>query len=70
MTAITTDRPHVGEREAADYLRVSIATLRRWRWLRIGPAWCRPAGSKAPLYLRADLDAWIESGRVEPRSAA
>jgi hypothetical protein len=66
-TGTPSPRDHLTETEAADYLCKSVATLRRWRWRRIGPAWSRPPGSKAPLYLRGDLESWIRSGRVDPR---
>ena len=63
-----TNSTRLTESKAAHYLGKSISTLRRWRWLRIGPPWCKPPGTKAPLYLESDLEAWIESGRVEPRA--
>jgi excisionase family DNA binding protein len=50
------------EDEAADYLRVSARTLRRWRedGTDEGPAWVR-LGPKMVRYTRATLDMWLSS---------
>lgn len=48
--------------EAADYLRVSDATLRRWRMQGRSPPYSK-IGSK-PMYRRAILDDWIEGRQV------
>lgn len=55
---------YLPERDAARYLRKSLSTLRRWRWMRTGPAWTKCG--KAVEYLLSDLDAFRASGRVEP----
>jgi hypothetical protein len=56
----------VTERDAAAYIGLTVAYLRKARYL----------GDRGPAYLRidrtiryriADLDAWLEQHRVEPR---
>ncbi|CAL9611445.1 helix-turn-helix transcriptional regulator [Nocardiopsis dassonvillei] len=46
--------------EAADRLRVSADTLRRWRRHDTGPAWHR-AGDRLVRYRTTDIDAWVTS---------
>jgi hypothetical protein len=48
-------------KEAAEYLRISIAQLERWRLDGVGPAYSKPF--KAIIYDRADLDEWIASNK-------
>jgi len=36
-----TQKPHCDERAAAEYLDVSVATLRDWRFHRTGPVFAR-----------------------------
>jgi excisionase family DNA binding protein len=52
------------EAELADYCRVSLRTVRRWRAERTGPPvlW---AGDR-PRYRREDVDAWLRR-RAEDR---
>ena len=45
--------------EVAEYLNVSIDTIRRWRYHRKGPAFLRIG--KVCRYWRSEVDAWIES---------
>ena len=56
----------INEHEAADYLAVRVATLRRWRWAGRGPCFVK-IGS-AVRYDPADLDALIEAGRRKSTS--
>ena len=58
----------VDEAEAAEYLAVSVLTMRRWRWARTGPAFLK-LGS-AVRYDTRDLDAFLRAGRREPVEAA
>jgi len=58
----------LNEREAARLLGVSVATVRRWRWLRMGPVY-RKIGARV-LYDTADLRAFVDARRVEPAEAA
>jgi hypothetical protein len=55
--------------EAAEYLRVSVRTLQRWRLDGVGPTPIEvsPPTATRPQwrYLLADLDAWVRGGRVE-----
>ncbi len=39
------DGPLWDEKEAADYLHVAVATLRRWRWAGKPPAFVKIGGS-------------------------
>lgn len=62
------------EREAAEYLRVAVGTLRRWRWAGKPPAFIKIGGRVR--YDVQDLDALITAGRRSstsdpgPREAA
>ena len=53
--------PLLTDIEAASYLRVQVATLRRWRWAGKGVQFIK-IGSRV-RYDVADLDAFIEAGR-------
>jgi hypothetical protein len=48
-------------REAAAYLRVSVATLKSWRAKKIGPPW-RRRGARLVSYFPADLEAFLRDG--------
>lgn len=51
-------------REAAEYLGVSLATVRRWSDAGVGPAcWRTPGGARR--YDKAELDAWLAAQREE-----
>ncbi len=56
----------LNEREAADFLRTSSQTLRTWRPRR-RPKFIRLGAGKQPAirYDRAELERFIEAGRVE-----
>lgn len=54
--------------EAASYLRLSKATLERFRLTGGGPLYAKLGG--AVRYRRAELDKWIESRLVASTSAA
>ena len=51
----------ITENEAAEYLCLSPATLRRWRWAGKGPEFVKIGG--AVRYDPVDIDAFIEQGR-------
>ena len=53
------DDPLLTEQELADYCRVSLRTVQRWRAEGTGPPvlW---AGDR-PRYRREDVDAWLRS---------
>ncbi len=59
----TTSQSLVNDVDAADYLGLSVHTLRRWRMFRNGPAFVK-VGGKAVRYRIADLEAFI--GRPAP----
>jgi predicted site-specific integrase-resolvase len=48
--------------EVAAYLRVARVTLGRWRREGSGPPWSRPV--RRILYLKRDLDAWVDASRT------
>ena len=48
--------------EAAKYVRLSIATLEKYRAQDRGPRCCRPEGTRNYRYLQSDLDAWVQGG--------
>jgi excisionase family DNA binding protein len=50
--------------EAADYLRVPVATLAAWAYRHTGPQFYRVG--RRVLYRRAELDRWIEDQKVNP----
>jgi hypothetical protein len=52
------------EAELADYCRVKLRTVQRWRYERTGPPvlW---AGDK-PRYRRAEVDKWLRRRAEEP----
>ena len=51
----------LNEREAAQFLTLKVATLRRWRWSGSGPAFIKLGG--AVRYDPADLESFEMSGR-------
>ncbi len=55
---------HLTEAEVADFLRLSPATLKRWRNKREGPPYIHVGA--AVRYPHADLLIWIASRRVVP----
>ena len=58
-------RETVTEREAATMLSVAIQTLRNWRYLRRGPAYCK-IGGRAVRYRLCDLRDFIDNSRIDP----
>ena len=50
---------YLRQKEAANYLRVSVRTLRNWTKARAIP-FARPPNSRVVLYARTDLDKAIE----------
>lgn len=56
----TANQPEMlNDLQVAKYLRMSVASVRRWRVLRQGPKFFK-IGS-AVRYRKADLDAWLDS---------
>ena len=51
------------EEELAEYLRVSLATVRRWRYEQTGPPveWA----GRRPRYRKAEVDAWLQREQEE-----
>ena len=52
------------EHEAAEYLRVSVKTIRKWRYLCSPPAYHK--FGKTVRYRLSDLDEYANSHRIEP----
>jgi hypothetical protein len=59
QASVEASRRMLNEHEAAEMLGVSVALLRRWRWLRQGPRY-RKCGRRV-LYQIRDLDSYISS---------
>ena len=55
----------VNEYQAAKLLSLKVATLRRWRFLRRGPAYIRVGGTTI-RYDTTDIATFIAAGRVTP----
>jgi len=55
--------------EAAEYLRISVRTLERWRVTGSGPAWVK-CGKRRVLYQQSILEEWIASRVVHSTSEA
>lgn len=62
------DNRLLDEHEAAARLGLTVATLRRWRWARRGPAWVKVGA--AVRYSPTDLAEFIDAGRQQPNSNA
>jgi len=61
------EKRYLREREVSQQYGFSMKTLQLWRWQGRGPAYCKVGASVR--YLVADLDAFMEQGRVT-RSAS
>ena len=53
----------LSETEAAQYLSLSVKTLRRWRFARKGPTYAK-LNNKLIRYAKTDLDGWINQQKV------
>jgi hypothetical protein len=62
-TAFLSDREYLTESIAADFLTLSVHTLRRYRQIGGGPAYLQ-MGANRIAYARTDLVSWAESRRV------
>ncbi len=62
MTTDNTPPALVNEVEAARQLKVSVKTLRRWRWAGKGPAY-RKIGSAVRYHPDKDLAPFVEAAR-------
>jgi len=62
--AIVPSRILLNENDAANYLALSVHTLRRWRVLGHGPRFLK-IGTKAVRYAMADIEEFIH-GRMAP----
>ncbi len=58
----------VNEKDAANYLAVSVHTLRRWRVIGHGPDF-KKIGSKAVRYAMADLKSLVNGHTTEFRQS-
>lgn len=54
----------LNERQVATRLNVSVPTVQKWRFLRRGPAYVKCG--RAVRYRPEDLEAFLESRRVDP----
>ncbi|AKS22939.1 MAG: Hypothetical protein C75L2_00790009 [Leptospirillum sp. Group II 'C75'] len=62
------DNKLLSNSEAAEFLGMSPDTLPRWRWAGIGPAYLKVG--RSIKYRRADLEAFLNESRVNPRNGA
>lgn len=62
------DNKLLSNSEAAEFLGMSPDTLARWRWAGIGPAYLKIG--RSIKYRRADLEAFLNESRVNPRNGA
>ena len=62
------DNKLLNNSEAAEFLGMSPDTLPRWRWAGIGPAYMKVG--RSIKYRRADLEAFLNESRVNPRNGA
>ena len=53
----------LNEHQVADHLKISVATLQRWRWANKGPAYFKMG--RSVRYEERDLQIFVEQGRVE-----
>jgi hypothetical protein len=64
----TACRP-LSRREAAEYLSISPLTLSRWAMRSKGPRYVRCGQVRGrALYEMRDLDAWLESRKIDPQN--
>ncbi len=56
----------MSERELAEKLKISLATLRAWRRNKRGPAFVRMG--KAIKYRVDDVKDWLDGQRVDPKT--
>jgi hypothetical protein len=66
MIKLTHPQSLVHERDAADFLKVSIHQMQRWRCYGGGPAYVRVGGpnGRAIRYRWTDLEAYVQANRV------
>mgnify|MGYP000014695888 FL=1 len=55
------------EKQVAKLLRVSLASVRRWRQRKTGPTYIK-AGA-CVRYRREDVEAWLRGREVKPEAA-
>ena len=61
MTKIEVPKTHLWtETEVADYLKVSVSALRKWRTQGCGPRFLKLNGTSVK-YRPEDIEAWLES---------
>jgi predicted DNA-binding transcriptional regulator AlpA len=56
------------EKQVAKLLRVSLASVRRWRQQKVGPTYIK-AGA-CVRYRREDVDAWLCTREVRPEASS
>ena len=54
--------------QVAELLQISVSTLKRWRGDGIGPSYIKPGNAAVVLYTRADIDNWLDQGRVPTKN--
>lgn len=54
--------PLLNEQTTAEFLGVTLASLRKWRWEKRGPAFIKLG--RLIRYRKADLEAWLDRQTV------
>ena len=52
---------------AAEYLSISVAALKKWRWEGSGPPYVK--FERVVRYQQSDLDCWLSQNKVVPPGA-
>lgn len=69
MAQVTVDcREVMDEFALADFLGLTVATLRKWRWLRSGPKFVKVG--RLIRYRKTDIDEWLDQQTVATREVA
>ena len=59
---------HLTEKELAARLNIEVQTVRKWRREKRGPAYIKGEGQRGTVrYAVADVEAWEQARRVEPK---
>ena len=55
----------VDEKRVAELTGIAVQTLRNWRFMRIGPPYCKVPNGRMVRYRMDEVIAWMEEGRVD-----
>jgi predicted DNA-binding transcriptional regulator AlpA len=63
-----TQQAALTETQVAERLGLSVATLRAWRFRKIGPPFVR--FGRAVRYIAQDIDGYVEASRIDTEAAS